>query len=72
MGPLPKIHKRERVTNEAANKLRIAIADATRGLTEGESLRIVNQVCSEWIGTMAKYHIRIERHDDPDKAGGLE
>jgi hypothetical protein len=60
--------------NEAENELRKAILDIEQKfeLTETETIRMVNGVCSETIGRIVKYHIRYERHGDTDKPGGLE
>ena len=42
-------------------------------LTEGERLRVVAKVFGGYVGSVAKYAIREERHPgQPDKPGGLE
>jgi hypothetical protein len=72
LGPLPRIHEREKPVREAECELRQAILDVEKkhDLTEAELLRVVNGVCSETIGSIAKYHIRFERHGDTDTPGG--
>ena len=41
-------------------------------LTEGETPRVFVSLINRELGGMAKYQIRMERHGDPDKEGGLE
>lgn len=69
-----RIHPREEPTHKAELELRVALADIVEkhALTEGEALSIVNAALSGWVGTVAKFAIRHERHGDPNKPGGLE
>lgn len=69
-----KIHQREQTVRAAELELRCAINDTIKKhkLTSGESLRVVITIAYEWIGNMARYAIREERHGDSDKPGGLE
>ncbi len=73
LGPLPRIHPREKIVREAASKLRLFLVEVTKDLTEAEGLRIVNDVLSSHIGSIAHYAIRAERHPgEPDTPGGWE
>jgi hypothetical protein len=65
------MHSRETVVREAELKLKRALLEAIKDLTEAEGLRVVNAVMSSHIGSVAKYAIREERHGDPEKPGGL-
>lgn len=65
-----KIHQRETLVNKAHVKIKEAIVEHTRGLTEAEILRVIAAVLADEIGGIAKYQIRMERHGDPDKPGG--
>ena len=69
---LPRIHPREQPCQRARLEIEQAIADAVKkhNLTTAEQLRIVNAVCSDWIGGVAKWAIRYDRHDRGDKPGG--
>lgn len=67
-----RIHRRERLVNEAVSKVREALLTACKDLTEGEALRVAITVLGDWVGTTAKYMIREERHGKTDKPGGLE
>lgn len=72
LGPLPRIHPREKLVNDARAVLSKAVSDATEGLTEGEALKVVTQTLSDYVLGVAKYAIREERHPgQPDKPGGL-
>lgn len=73
MSDYPRIHPREFVVREAENKLRGQLLDAVKEfeLTEGEQLRVISEVYSNWIASMAKYIIRDERHGNTDTPGGL-
>ena len=72
LGPLPKLHVREKNVIEAANALRTALNKIIEkhDLTTGEELRVVNEVFSGHIGNVAKYAIRRERHGKKNKPGG--
>lgn len=65
-------HPREKRCVEAEVALSSAILDITQkyDLTEAESLRVVNAACSSWVGNLAKYSIREERHGNTDTPGG--
>lgn len=69
-----RIHQRESLVRDVKNKLSQAFLDTFKGaeLTNAEELKIVNEVSSDWIGSILKYQIREERHGDTDTPGGLE
>ncbi len=74
-----KIHKREKIVTEAQRELIERIFKWKKRwvyndkLTDGEELRVLASLHSDWLATKAKYMIRDERHpDDPDRPGGLE
>lgn len=69
-----KLHQRETLVREVKNKLSRAFLDTFRDveLTNAEELKIVNEVSSDWIGSILKYQIRDERHGNTDTPGGLE
>jgi hypothetical protein len=71
---MPHLHPRELECNKARHDITKAILDAVEkyGLTTAEQLRIVNAVSFEWIGGIAKYAIREERHGNTETPGGLE
>ena len=73
MSNFPRIHNREYIVRNVSLQLKKQLMDAIEehNLTEGEQLRICVEVYSEWVGGMAKYMIRDERHGDPNKCGGL-
>jgi hypothetical protein len=69
-----KLHPREERTRTAANELATFLVNLVKkhGLTEGEALRVVSGELGAWVGDVAKWMIRGERHpDDPDQPGGL-
>jgi hypothetical protein len=70
-GPLPRIHEREQIVKDAERAIARAIDEAVKGLTTAEGLRAVNTACADWIGGIARYAIRIERHGDAEKPGGV-
>jgi hypothetical protein len=75
LGPLPTIHPRERIVNEACSELDLAAINVRQkyDLTTGEYLRVLVHVVNNCIGGVAKWAIRAERHpENPDKPGGLE
>lgn len=74
MGPLPRRHPREESCTKAQIALKLAIQTICRehDLTDAESLRVVTAAMSTWIGDVAKYAIRMERHGDTNKPGGWE
>ena len=69
-----RLHQRETLVREVKNRLSQAFLDTFRGvkLTNAEELKIVNEVSSDWIGSILKYQIRDERHGNTDTPGGLE
>jgi hypothetical protein len=72
---MPRIHHREQQCREAESALRKAILDwceAHPDLTTAEHLRVVHTIFSEHIHGFLKHVIRVERHGDGDKPGGLE
>jgi hypothetical protein len=72
-GPLPRLHPRERIVNKARAKLSETVSEVVKDLTEGEALSVVNEELHRFIGGVAKYVIRDERHPgEPDKPGGWE
>ena len=72
MSDLPRIHPREAIVNRAESNLRVAIEQATDGLTSREALRIVSSAFHHYLAGWAKYAIRKERHGDLDTPGGRE
>jgi hypothetical protein len=68
-----RIHPREATVRSAENELREEIHRVIEKheLTEAEALRMVNAVCSGWIGWVARYAVRQERHGNTDTPGGL-
>jgi hypothetical protein len=69
-----KLHPRVMIVNKARAALGLALLDVLEkhGLSDGEALMIVNGVCSEYVGGVARHAIRAERHPgQPDKPGGL-
>lgn len=73
LGPLPRIHSRERRCLDADLELSRAITEiATKHeLTTVEELRLVNSTLSNHIGGILKFALRKERHGNTDKPGGL-
>jgi hypothetical protein len=69
-----KIHEREFIVKQVENTLLASFSELERkhALTTGESLRVANYVFSEIVGGFARIMIRIERHGDADRHGGLE
>ena len=69
-----RIHPREERCHKAENELRESLLEIVQKheLTEAEALRVVNAALSGWVGSVAKYAIREERHGDPSKPGGVE
>lgn len=74
LGPLPTEHPRARVVRSAETKLNRAFIDIAQEfeLTTGEELRVLSNMLSSCIGSIAKYAIRHERHGRGDKPGDLE
>lgn len=72
-GPLPRIHPRESIVTQAERDLDEAFDRICQRheLTCGEKLRIAVSVFARYVGDVAKYTIREERHGDPSKRGGL-
>lgn len=69
-----RLHKREAIVSTCRNELAIHVLKEfeRHGLTEGEQLRVLSELYSDMVGTMAKYMIRQERHGRADVPGGLE
>ena len=72
LGPLPKIHPRERLIDKAERKIDLVINEAIQELTTSEKIQVINHVLSRRISSIMKFCIRHERHGDPEKPGGLE
>lgn len=72
LGPLPRIHPRERIVTEARLELMNAINDIRKKyeLTTGEHMQVVNSELSSVFGSIAKYSIREERHGNSETPGG--
>ena len=68
---LPKIHPRERLVTEAENELRRAYIEALSKLSTAECIQVINNVAHSEIALIIRQAIRMERHGDPDKPGGL-
>lgn len=70
---MPKLHEREAVVREAKLKLSEAVQEWGKGhdLTQFEYLQVVQGVLGDEILGACKYAIRVERHGDPNKPGGL-
>jgi len=70
---MPRVHQREKLVHQAEMKLNGTLLEVVHDLTEGEQIKVVTKVLSDWLLGMAKYMIRDERHPgEPDKPGGLE
>jgi hypothetical protein len=70
-----RLHPRERPVMEATADLRHRVAewlDAHPDLTIVETLKVLASVFHDETQGILKYAIRIERHGDADKEGGLE
>jgi len=69
-----RLHKRERIVNDAEEKLRKAMIDiwTEYDLTEAEMLRIVAACFGDHVASHARYEIRMERHGNTNTPGGLE
>lgn len=77
LGPLPKIHEREEIVENAKQHLSMKLAEWSRdasakALTSAEFVKVVTAVFSSELLGFAKHLIRKERHGDTDKPGGLE
>ena len=69
---LPRIHPREKIVDEAEQKLRAVVFELIQSeLTQGEFLKVLGNVMDGEIRSIAKYAIRRERHGDEDKPGGI-
>jgi len=73
LGPLPRIHPRVRICQEARQAISEAITKAVKEheLTTAEEISVINAACSSHIGHIAKYAIRHERHGNEDRPGGF-
>lgn len=69
----PRIHPREELVKAHEQKIRDVLLAAAKELTEAEIIRAVVTCFGDYLGSMAKYMIRAERHpNNPDKPGGWE
>lgn len=66
-----KIHSRSTMVEDAEQKIRTAMHEATSELTLTERLQVVHRVASDYIAGILKYSIRQERHGDTEKPGDL-
>lgn len=74
---MPRLHEREKITNEAEMSLMRKLLDwqqeeGTEALTDAEFLQIVASELGGLITRHCKYMIRYERHGNEDKPGGWE
>lgn len=69
---MPRMHSRVPIVNGAEIKLREALSEIRKDLTEPEFLKMVANVLSDQVSTIAKYAIRQERHGCMDKPGDWE
>ena len=67
---MPRIHPRERLVKEAEMKIKTAIVEAVKDLTQAESISVVAHVLGDEICGVMKYEIRHERHGNHDTPGG--
>ena len=71
LGPLPQIHPRERLVDEAEQQLRMSLISLHKlGLTTGEFLQVVSNVLGGEVRSIARYAIRVERHGNTETPGG--
>ena len=68
-----QIHKREQITQQANYDLTKSLLHITEehDLTEGEYLQLIGDVFGGALTSQAKYQIRMERHGNENKPGGL-
>lgn len=76
LGPLPVIHPREAIVETAKRKLESAVVDVVTSeeftvLTSAEYTKVINLVLSDRIASLMRHLIRVERHGDSDKPGGV-
>lgn len=64
-------HPREAIVRAAEAKIRAVFMEALDDLTDAEQIRVVSGAAHEWLGVIAKYAIREERHGDHNTPGGL-
>lgn len=71
---LPRLHPREKVVRQAEMDLLTALETVItqHKLTVGECMRVVVAVLGGHIGGIARSTIRVERHGDANKPGGIE
>ena len=76
LGPLPRIHPRESICKKRQHELEKVIGEwrreTAKTLTTAELLSTIAQVLHEELCWTLRTAIRIERHGDADKPGGLE
>lgn len=70
-GPLPKIHPRTFVVDEARLELATALHEICKRheLTVGEALQVVNEVLGGHVASVARASIRAERRTTEDPSG---
>jgi len=70
-----KLHPREEKVRQArlalSEKLIEWMREGADELTFAEELRVVGGELGDYVGRMAKYEIRRERHGDDQKPGGM-
>lgn len=72
---LPRIHPRETIVRKAQRALESDILEwdkKHKDLTTAEHISVFTSACNSHLSHLMKHLIRMERHDDPDKPGGLE
>ena len=71
---MPRLHPREAIVSSAQTDLRTVVFEWGQrhpDLTSAEWLKILLGVCSDEAQSLLKTEIRIERHGDANKLGGL-
>jgi hypothetical protein len=71
---MPRIHPRESDTDLAEYEIRAAINTVldAHDLTTWETVRVVSSACNSVLQGEARMGIRMERHGNYDKEGGLQ
>jgi hypothetical protein len=70
-----RMHARETIVTKAELDLRVAISDWSKTnheLTPAEYLKVLLGVTNDQTQSLLKMTIRMERHGDVDKPGGVE
>lgn len=71
---MPRLHPREIAVQAAAADLGLVLSEwrlAHEDLTDLEALSIMNDVFSASIGSVVKFMLRVERHGDANRPGGM-